>query len=141
MRSPPRAPSAAVERSSLFGARRLALGASLLGALAAFAPALGCVEGPPVVGGYPTVYADYIPPDIYGYPHVWYEGSYAYLVGDTWYYPSRAGWVLLRQETVPLYRYRAQYRYRTVPGYGRTYRQPAPPAYRQGYPRPAQRVR
>jgi hypothetical protein len=140
MRSPLRAPSASVERSSLVGVLRLvgALATALplfaLFALFASFASFGCVGGPPVVGGYPTVYAEYVPPDVYAYPHVWYEGGYAYLVGDRWYYPSRAGWVVLREEPVPLYRYRAGYRYRTVPGYGRTVRQPAPPAYRVSPP-------
>jgi hypothetical protein len=128
--------TATVVPSRLSGARGLVLRVSLVGALAAIAPLLGCAESPPLVGGYPTVYAEYIPPDIYGYPHVWYDGSYAYLVGDRWYYPSRAGWVLLRQEPIPLYRYRADYRYRTVPPYGRTYRQAPPPPYRPVRPPP-----
>ena len=112
---------------------------AVLAALATL-PACAFRAEPPVVGGYATVYADTVPADIYGYPHVWYEGGYAYLVGDRWFYPSTSGWVVLRGEPAPLYRYRAYYGYRGGPAYGRTIRQPAPPAYR-GYPPPAERVR
>jgi hypothetical protein len=113
---------------------------ALLSALAC--AAAGCVvrAAPPVVGGYATVYADDVPPNIYSYPHVWYDGGYAYLVGDQWYYPSGGGWVMLRGEPRELYRYRSDY------VYGRTYRQAAPPAYGpqgpvRSYPPPAERVR
>jgi hypothetical protein len=132
MQSPPHTTAGP---SGLFGALRL------FGVLAALAPWLGCAGGAPVVGGYDTAYAEYVPPDIYAYPHVWYEGGYAYLVGDRWYYPSRAGWVVLRQEPSPLYRYRAEVRYRAAPGYGRTHPQAAPPAYRPSPPPPAAPVR
>jgi hypothetical protein len=126
---------------------RLALASPVgtLAVIAALAILPGCAlrASPPVVGGYATVYADTVPDDIYAYPHVWYDGGYAYLVGTRWFYPSGGGWVVLRTEPAPLYRYRASYGYRGYPGYGRTFRQaapPAPPAYR-GYPPPAQRVR
>jgi hypothetical protein len=109
--------------------------------LAAFASLSACAirAAPPFVGGYATVYADTVPADIYAYPHVWYEGGYAYLVGERWYYPSSSGWVVLRSEPAPLFRYRSYY-VRGVPSYGRTIRQAPPPAYR-GYPPPAERVR
>jgi hypothetical protein len=64
---------------------------------------------PPDVGGYSTAYADSVPPDIYAYPHVWFSGGYAYMVGDNWYYPNRGRWVRLRREPPELRRYRAQY--------------------------------
>jgi hypothetical protein len=95
------------------------------------------------VGGYATFYAQTVPANVYSYPHVWYDGGYAYLVGDLWYYPSTSGWVVLRREPPELYRYRSAYGY-PGPGYdGRTYRQAAPPAYTApyGYPPPAVRVR
>jgi hypothetical protein len=114
---------------------------ALAGALAPLVPLAGCVQTPPAVGGYATDYAESVPPDIYAYPHVWYDGGYAYLVGERWYYPSRSGWVVLRAEPAPLHRYRAEYRIRGWPGYGRTYPQAAPPAYGPSYPRPAERAR
>jgi hypothetical protein len=66
--------------------------------------------GPPYVGGYATVYAPAVPPDIGRYPHVYYEGGYAYLVDGAWYYPTTSGWVVLTQEPPPLARYRAYLR-------------------------------
>jgi hypothetical protein len=65
---------------------------------------------PPYVGGYATVNADTVPPDIYTYPHVAYEGSNAYLVNDAWFYPTPRGWVRLRHESPQLARYHADYR-------------------------------
>ena len=126
---------------------RLGLAAPLgsLALLAALGTLSGCVArvGPPAVGGYATVYADSVPANVYSYPHVWYGGGYAYLVGDQWYYPSSGGWVVLREEPQELYRYRSTYGYPGGPGYyGRTYRQAPPPAYTPyGYPPPATRVR
>src|SRR5262249_51543907 len=117
------------------------------------APALsGCaVEAePPFVGGYATVYAAGVPPDIYAYPHVYYQGSYAYLVGDQWYYPYSGRWVELRSEPPALYRYRIGYpRGGYYGGRFRRYYQPgvnvappaAPPARYYGQPPPAERVR
>jgi hypothetical protein len=134
---------------------RLALSAPLgpFALLAALSTLPGCLArvGPPAVGGYATVYADTVPVNVYSYPHVWYDGDYAYLVGSQWYYPSAGGWVVLRSEPQELYQYRASYGYGypggygAAPGYGygQTYRQAAPPAYRApyAYPPPAQRVR
>ena len=99
---------------------------------------------PPTVAGYATVYASDVPVDIYAYPHVYYEGGYAYLVGDRWYYPTGGGWVVLRGEPPELHRYRTIYVQRApsaYPGYHRGYeeRQYAPPAY--SYPPPATRER
>jgi hypothetical protein len=122
--------------------------AALLGALVAL-PACAVRAYPPAVGGYATVYADSVPDDIYAYPHVYYDGGYAYLVGDSWYYPNGGSWVTLRGEPPELYRYRVNYRSAYGPGYYGYAPQPgyravprynvAPPAY--GYPPPAQRVR
>jgi hypothetical protein len=112
---------------------------AVLAALAAL-PACAVRVRPPIVGGYATFYADTVPVDIYAYPHVWYEGGYTYLVGDRWFYPTASGWVILRSEPAPLFRYRASLGWRGTPAYGRTIRQAAPPAYR-GLPPPAERVR
>lgn len=129
--------------------------ASLLLALLAGPVALGLsgctVEAePPAVGGYATVYAGAVPPDIYAYPHVYYDGGYAYLVGDQWYYPYGEQWVVLRREPPVLYRYRLGYaRGGFYGGYRSGYYHPysarprvnvAPPAY-YGRPPPAARVR
>ena len=67
----------------------------------------------PYVGGAATVYATTVPADIELYPHVWYDGGYTYLVGDRWYHAGPRGWVVLRGEPEPLYRYHATW------GYGR----------------------
>jgi hypothetical protein len=97
---------------------------------------------PPTVGGYTTVYATSVPPDIAVYPRVGYAGGYAYLVGNSWYYPSGRRWVVLQGEPPELYRYRTTYVappvYRAAPVY--TPRQYAPPA-QYSYPPPAVRVR
>jgi hypothetical protein len=125
----------------------LALG----GVLAAGAVASGCAADgyPPTVGGYTTVYASQVPPDMAAYPRVAYGGNYAYLVGDSWYYPSGNRWVILQQEPPQLYRYRTSYyvpsappAYRAVPVRGAypVPRQYAPPV-QYGYPPPAVRVR
>lgn len=135
------------------GSMRAAL---LLAMFAGSAALSGCtVEAePPAVGGYATVYAGDVPPDIYAYPHVYYEGGYAYLVGDQWYYPYAGRWVVLRSEPPALYRYRIGYANRGYyGGYGsygyRRYYQPgvnvappaAPPARYYSRPPPAERVR
>jgi hypothetical protein len=122
--------------------------------IAALAAALtaGCAAEvyPPTVAGYTTVYATSVPPDMTAYPRVAYDGSYATLVGDSWYYPYGHRWVVLQREPPELYRYRTTYYYRNAPP---AYRTAAPPAYRPmpprqyapppqyGYPPPAVRVR
>jgi hypothetical protein len=63
----------------------------------------------PAVAGYPTAYADDVPPDVYAYPHASFSGGYAYLVGDSWVYPTGGRWVRLRREPPELGRYRADY--------------------------------
>jgi hypothetical protein len=104
----------------------------------------GCAEEayPPTVGGYPTVYATSVPPDMTAYPRAAYGGGYAYLVGNSWYYPSGRRWVVLQSEPPELYRYRTTYVappvYRAAPVYPP--RQYAPPA-QYSYPPPAVRVR
>jgi hypothetical protein len=76
---------------------------------AAGVAAAGCAESvSPDVGGYSTVYADTVPPDIYTYPHTYFSGGYAYMVGDSWYYPRQGRWVRLRSEPPELHRFRAQ---------------------------------
>jgi len=67
--------------------------------------------------------ADVVPPDISAYPRAYYGGTYVYLVGGRWYYPSANGWMVLRREPVELSRQRTrlapepQQRYR-APSYG-----------------------
>jgi hypothetical protein len=108
--------------------------------------ASACVvhEEPPVVGGYATVYADDEVPasvDVTVYPHVSFEGGYAYCVNDSWYYRTGGRWVRMRQEPPALARYRATYVQHAPPARGRAYerRREAPPAY--GYPRPGEHGR
>lgn len=117
-------------------------------AFAALVGASGCAADvyPPTVGGYTTVYASNVPPDMSVYPRVAYAGDYAYLVGNSWYYPQSRRWVVLQQEPPQLYRYRTSYvqaappAYRPAPGPAYAPRQYAPPA-QYGYPPPAVRVR
>ena len=76
------------------------------------------------VASYPDYDVEYVasPPvaSIEAYPHVYYEGGYAYYVNDTWYYHSpQRGWARFRHEPPELSRYRP-------------YVQSAPPA-RRGY--------
>jgi hypothetical protein len=82
--------------------------------IAAAVATAGCSTRSPAVGGYATAYAPEVPAGVYGYPHVWFDGGYAYLVGDRWYYPMRGTtrWVVLRAEPPELYRYRYTYRKR-----------------------------
>lgn len=134
-------------RAPLFARIAGALTVALAAGLAAPGVA-GCAADvyTPTVGGYSTIYVDDAPPNIALYPHVWYGGGYAYLVGNTWYYPSRNRWVVLKQEPPELYRYRARYVERVPPAeYGPVYR-PLPgrtyaPPVEYGYPPPAVRVR
>jgi hypothetical protein len=99
---------------------------------------------PPVVGGYAAVYADDEVPasvDIDVYPHVWFDGSYAYYVNDRWYYRSSGRWVRMREEPPALARYRATYVQQAPRARGRAYEhgRHAPPTY--GYPHPAEHGR
>lgn len=132
------------------GSRRAVLLLGMLAMPAGLAQSGCAVEAePPALGGYATVYAADVPPDIYAYPHVYYDGGYAYLVGDQWYYPYADRWVVLRSEPPALYRYRVGYGrgyyYGGYRGYGRRYYRPgvyvAPPARHYGRPPPAERVR
>ncbi|MGK3969508.1 hypothetical protein WMF38_34020 [Sorangium sp. So ce118] len=90
---------------SVLAAAALVAGASLL---------MGCLgtvatEGF-VVSGYPAVRAEAVPVEIAAYPRVYFRGTYAYLVGDAWYYPTNRGWVVFEEEPVELRRYRQTYR-------------------------------
>ena len=102
-----------------------ALGAA--GCEATFQPAL-----PEVAVTYDTgavARAEVVPPDVWSYPHVYYDGAWVYLVDGRWYYPPPIGWMLYRREPVELYRQRTvigERRYRAPPE-----RRPAPP---QPYP-------
>jgi hypothetical protein len=52
--------------------------------------------------------AEYPPVAIETYPHTYYDGQEAYLVGDRWYVHNGGGWVFYRTEPDYLYRYRTQ---------------------------------
>lgn len=72
--------------------------------------------------GVPVTEVDVVPVAIETYPHVYYRGSYAYLVDGRWYYRdygARRGWVVLRREPTELARYRSTYvrSRRAPPGY------------------------
>ena len=100
--------------------------------------AAGCeatfTETPPVVtysSGPAVVTATVVPDDIWAYPHVFFGGTYAYLVNGYWYQPTRRGWVVYRREPVELSRARTRLyaaprgRVPTAPGYA--YPRPPPP--------------
>jgi len=62
------------------------------------------------------VRAEVVPPDIWAYPHVYFGGTYVYLVDGLWYYPTPSGWMIFRREPVELSRERTrmgQRRYRS----------------------------
>jgi hypothetical protein len=59
-----------------------------------------------VVYGYAAYYPDEVPKQIGEYPHVEYEGSFAYLVGSRWFYAAPHGWVVFREEPAALRRFR-----------------------------------
>jgi hypothetical protein len=54
------------------------------------------------------VRAQVVPSNIWAYPHVYYGGTYAYLVDGVWYYPTPNGWMVFRREPVELSRERTQ---------------------------------
>lgn len=86
------------------GSRRPWLERLVVGAVSAAALALcasGCVaradyDVEPVYA-YPTVAVE-APPAYTSYPRYYYNGRYAYLVGDQWYYDSPNGWVMFQSE-------------------------------------------
>lgn len=107
-------------------------------ALSVFALAAGlsgCIATAGVEGdweyAYPTVGVHVVPSDIYGYPRVYYQGRYAYLVGDSWYWDSPNGWVLFQSEPP----YLAERRVIIWRSGGRAYR-PAQPRYYERRPLP-----
>jgi hypothetical protein len=65
-------------------------------------------EGRAVVHGHPVARAEVVPVEIATNPRVYYRGSYAYLVGARWYYPTAQGWVVFREEPTELARYRVE---------------------------------
>jgi hypothetical protein len=120
------------------------LGFATTFALAPAASACVVREEPPVVGGYATVYADEEVPvsvDIDLYPHVWFEGGYAYYVNDRWYYRSGGRWVRMRAEPPALARYRATYVQSAPPARQRSYERHRQVAPTYGYPHSAEHGR
>jgi hypothetical protein len=55
---------------------------------------------------YPTEYVAEVPARIEYYPHTYYQGRPAYLVGERWYYHTRERWVVFREEPAHLREYR-----------------------------------
>ncbi len=49
-----------------------------------------------------------VPTDIWGYPRVYYGGTYTYLVNGLWYQPTPRGWVVFRREPIELGRERTR---------------------------------
>jgi hypothetical protein len=101
--------------------RFLALPAAL-----AVLPACTIEPATPFIGGYATMYASTVPPDIATYPRVWYSDRFVYLVGDQWYAPQGRSWVVLRREPPVLQQYRMAYRPRPPAAWIAPGRRPAP---------------
>jgi hypothetical protein len=74
-----------------------------------------------------------VPPDIWAYPRVYYEGSWAYLVNGSWYVPTQRGWMTYREEPRELSRQRT--RIYAAPRAAPLPRTPVP-AYPREYPQP-----
>jgi hypothetical protein len=112
--------------------RSMHLPALTLGAAAALM--VGCAgtlstEGYAVYG-HPVVRAELVPVEISAHPRVYYGGTYAYLVGGVWYYPTDRGWVIFEEEPAELRRFRESYR--SSPRY-------VPPERELGFPRERRR--
>jgi len=86
-----------------------------------------------LVYGHPVVRVDAPPPDIQVYPRVYYQGGYAYLVGDAWYYYTPRGWVYFRSEPRELAERRVYVQQRGRPGRPST---ASPPRYYEEPPPP-----
>ncbi|MRG93390.1 hypothetical protein [Polyangium spumosum] len=82
------------------------------------------------VYGYSVVDPGGVPYDIYNYPSYFWNGSYAYLVGSSWYYPHGGNWVVFQDEPWDLYQYRRSRPVQVAPPAARY------PAYREYYPPP-----
>jgi hypothetical protein len=102
-----------LQRAALAGAAVLGM-TSLLGCVARAGVASEAVYGEAVYG-YPTYVVEAPPPDVQVYPRIVYRGSYAYLIGDRWYYQTPRGWVVFREEPVELRRHRETLRRRRPP--------------------------
>lgn len=120
---------------------RVARSLALVGALglAALTSACAGTYGLEVVHGYRAVPAAIVPATIEAYPRTYYRGSYAYLVGDKWYYPTDRGWMVFREEPRELSRYRREIaptvpRARPMPAPGYAYPPPPPPPRREYVP-------
>lgn len=99
-------------QSSMGTGRFLGWTASRAAALCLLGAAMtGCMAsgGVDVVADYPVVEVDAVPVQITSYPHVYYEGSDAYLVDGRWYYRSHDRWVVFRREPSFLASYRVEY--------------------------------
>jgi len=107
--------------------------AGLCMALAFVAGCGGATIGATVPLGYGSIYgysvvdAGGVPYDIYDYPSYYWNGSYAYLVGSSWYYPMSGGWVVFQDEPWDLYQYRRSQPVQVAPP---AVQYPAYPAYR-----------
>jgi hypothetical protein len=96
----------------------------------------GVHRRPVVVYGYAAYYADAVPDDLDAYPHVYYEGRYAYLVGTRWFYAGPRGWVIFREEPPPLVQFRARL---TLAPNASPEAPPPPPYVREVPPEPTNR--
>jgi hypothetical protein len=71
----------------------------------------GCVvsDAPPavMVAGVPAYAVTDVPVEIESYPHVYYDGGFAYYVEGRWFYRTRGGYVVLQREPAELARFRA----------------------------------
>ena len=82
----------------------------------------------PNIGGYAVTPVDGMPYALEEYPRFYYGDRYAYLIDQSWYYPTNRGWVVFVEEPRPLLQYRM--RLQTAPPGAR------PPDVQYGYPPP-----
>ena len=92
--------------SNVIAALTIAAALGAAGCEATFTPAN------PVVGLYAEgrllAPAEVVPSDIWAYPHVYFGGSYVYLVDGLWYTPTSRGWMIYRREPDELSRERVR---------------------------------
>jgi hypothetical protein len=95
----------AVSSHATFAVLAAACAFGSLGCEATFTPAEPIFS---VSGGGMVVRATAVPPDVWSYPRVYYDGGYVYLVNGLWYEPTPQGWVVYRREPVELARQRVR---------------------------------
>lgn len=118
-----------MQKRNIAMALMLPLALGLAGCGGATLTATARVPVVPSLYGYSVTYAGAVPTDIYGYPSVYWNGSYAYWVDDAWYYPTSSGWVVFVEEPWDLYQYRRNWSVQVARP-----RPTRPPQVEYGYP-------